>query len=128
MNTKDLIDDVIEVLGDEYTVINGYNQEDEIDLNGALAVVISNVEILPHSGVHDKIITVNVNGSFLTAEDLTQQKIQEMADYVSGKMETTDFTEVVENCVGFVLKNYTINSDGETNNLTYTVDFVICED
>lgn len=128
MNTKDLIDDVIEVLGDEYTVINGYNQEDEIDLNGALAVVISNVEILPHSGVHDKIITVNVNGSFLTAEDLTQQKIMEMADYVSGKMETTDFTEVVENCVGFVLKNYTINSDGETNNLTYTVDFVICED
>lgn len=128
MNTKDLIDDIIEVLGNEYTVINGYNQEDEIDLNGALAVVISNVEILPHSGVHDKIITVNVNGSFLTAEDLTQQKIQEMADYVSNKMETTDFREVVENCVGFVLKNYTINSDGETNNLTYTVDFVICED
>ena len=128
MNNIGLIEKIVELLGNEYQVINGFNQQDEIDLNGTLAVVINNVECLNHTGVHDKIISFNVNGLFLTAEDLNQQKIQTMANYVENTLQNIDFKEVIDNCAGFVLKNYTISSDGETNNLTCTFDLVICED
>ena len=64
---KKIIDGIVNLLGNRYQVINSWDNDNETNLNGCIAVGISGVEYLNHGGnTKDKKITIIVVGQILT--------------------------------------------------------------
>lgn len=108
--------------GGEYSVINAFDNQQEIDLNGVIAVKISNYENLHHGNSKDCRITVNISGQFLTNEDVNQSKIITMFSYIESKAVISSIKAGITQCVGVVLQSGNIQSDGEVNLCSYNID------
>ena len=128
MNNINIINSLIELLGDEYHVINTWNNSDQISLDGVLAVTIDKVQILHHGTTRDNKTTVLVKGQTLTAEDVNQERINEMFDYAMNKLIVADIVDAVENCAGCLINGGNIECDGQQNTFNIQLELFICED
>ena len=126
MTNGEIINEIASQLGNVYPVINSFNNSEEIPDGGILAVKIKSSVNLHHGTARDYQHSVTVSGQTLTAEDLTQQTINGMYDYVRGIIEGSGFH--VTHCVGKVITGGSVYSDGETNNFDFDFDLYICED
>lgn len=124
----EIINKVIEILGDEYEVINAWNETEQINLNGVLAVTISNIELLNHGNTKDNKTTLNISGQYLTSEDVNQVKINTMYDYVFQTIDKETLVNQLDDVAGVIIKGGTISSDGETNNFTFVIQLYRCID
>ena len=66
MKTVDLINEIVEILGTEYNVINAFNAEGDIDLSGVLTVTMNEAENLHHGTAKDYRYNIGVSGQTLT--------------------------------------------------------------
>ena len=125
---KDLINAIVNYLtaNTSYKVINSYNQTDQIDLNGVIAVTASSVENLHHGTAHDYRVSITISGQTLVSEDLTQEKIITMHDDVIDQIQNID--NLLENVAGHLLNDSNFSGDGETNNFTIIIDYFVCRD
>ena len=131
---KKIIEAIIELLGDEYKVINNYNNDDLIDLDGVIAVSVSNIQYLHQA--NDKRVTIEITGQINTEQDLNQSKIMNMLSYVEQIMENTNLTNYINNKIteenygvaGYLLNTQNIVSNGETNAFSFSFDLFICRD
>lgn len=128
MNVQDIIDVFIDLLGNEYKVINSFNNEQEISLDGVLAVNFAGKQILHNGETMDYKARIKINGLTLISQDLTQQRINQMFDYAFDKLDRNQIRENIENCAGVIIIGGAIQSDGESNNFSIQVQLFICED
>ena len=128
MNVQDIIDVFIGLLGNEYKVINSFNNEEQISLDGVLAVNYANKQVLHNGETRDYKAKIRINGMTLISEDLTQQRINEMFDYAFDKLDRNQIKSNIENCAGVLINGGAIESDGESNNFSIEVQLFICED
>lgn len=119
---------IIKILDDKYTVITSFDAESEIDLNGVLAVNVTDFQLQHNGNTKDCKYTVTINGQFLTEQDKNRQKINEMFDYVFQIVDADKIKQEFENCAGVVLSGGSIVSDGETNNFSFSMDLYFCID
>lgn len=124
---NEIFEAIVNLLGTQYKVIKSFDAEEEIDLNGVLAVNINDVENLHHGTTKDSRYAITINGQTLTEQDKDRSKINEMFDYVSA-VDFQQLIEMLDGCAGIVINNSTITSDGETNNFSYSFDLYICKD
>lgn len=127
---KDIIDYFVDLYSDgEYKVINLWNNEQEIDLNGVIGISITKIQHLNTGTTNDYKATVTISGQFLSSQDVNQAKIYAMYDYINQKiLDDNSIIENIDNCAGIVLNGGAINSDGQTNNCSYSLDLFICKD
>lgn len=128
MNVQDIIDVFIDLLGNQYKVINSFNNEEQISLDGVLAVNYANKQVLHNGETKDYKAKIKINGMTLISEDLTQQRINEMFDYAFDRLDRDQIKSNIENCAGVLINGGAIESDGESNNFSIQVDLYICED
>lgn len=64
---QEIINAIIAIFGTEYKVINAYDNDDEIDLNGVITVNAGQYQCLHHGDSQDYQLTITVSGQFLTA-------------------------------------------------------------
>ena len=128
MNVQDIIDVFIGLLGNEYKVINSFNNEEQISLDGVLAVNYANKQVLHNGQSRDYKAKIKINGMTLINEDLTQQRINAMFDYVFDRLDRDQIKSNIENCAGVLIIGGAIESDGESNNFSIEVQLFICED
>lgn len=128
MNNIAIINKVIELFGDEYKVINTYNNSEQINLNGVIAITITNQQILNNGNSKDNKTTLVISGQTFIDQDITQQKINNMYDYSMNLLNTKWFTDNLDNVAGAIINNGTITSDGQTNNFSLVVQLFICVD
>ena len=134
---KELVEKIIAVLtggqsssssSEAWDVINGFNNVDEVSLNGNIAVSVGGVEYIHNGDAKDKRITIVVSGQYLTEEDLNQAKIMTMYDYIVSTVEDTDWRTIEDDIAGFILGNASINSDGSLNTCSITFELIVCKD
>ncbi len=126
---SDIINYFVNLYSDgEYKVINSYNNTQQIDLNGVIAVSVSNIEHLHHGDVDDYKITVNITGQFLIAEDINQSKTYRMFDYIMDKLNANAIKDNFSDLAGIVKNGGNVNSDGQYNTCGYTLDMYFCKD
>lgn len=128
MSIKDIIDVFIDLLQGEYKVINSFNNEQEISLDGVLAVNYAEKQVLHNGETMDYKATIKINGMTLISQDLTQQRINQMFDYAFDKLDRNQIKSNIENCAGVLINGGAIESDGESNNFSIEVQLFICED
>lgn len=111
-----------------YKVINSYNNADEIDLNGVIAVSLSNMQILHNGDSDDYKITVNISGQFLIAQDITQSKTYQMFDYIISKLDEDAIKANFSDMAGLLKNGGSVSSDGQYNTCGYSLDLYFCKD
>ena len=125
---QEIINAIIAIFGTEYKVINAYDNDDEIDLNGVITVNAGQYQCLHHGDSQDYQLTITVSGQFLTAQDVNQAKINAMFDYIRASVDVSAIIESIDDCAGIVIGNGGIQSDGESNNCFLNFDLFICQD
>lgn len=125
---KRITEKIVQILGTKYTVINAWNQSEQIDLNGVIAINAGSKTPLNHGNSKDFSVTINVAGQILCQDDITQQKTNEMFSFVFDTIENTNFTEVFEDCAGSAILSSELIPDGETNTFTVTFELYFCKD
>lgn len=128
MNTLQIIAKMIELLGQRYQVINAYNNSEQINLDGVIAVTVSAVESLNHGTSKDSKFTLNISGQTLTDQDINQSRINQMFDYVFDTLKAETIKENINNCAGVLLNIGNITSDGQANTFQFQIDLFICID
>ena len=123
-----IVQSIVTLLGSEYKVINAYDNTDNIDLNGVISVQASNLEFLHHGDADDYRLTLIVSGQFLTAEDVNQDKISQMFDYILNTLDEQTIKNTIEDCAGVLINTGTLNSDGEANTCNLSMDLYMCKD
>lgn len=123
-----IVNQIIALLGSEYKVINTYNNTQPVNVDGVIAVTISNYESLNHGNSKDCKLTVSVSGQTLTDQDLTQARINQMWDYVLQSLDVDLIRSNLENCAGVIINSGAIQSDGESNNFTIAIQLFLCID
>ena len=127
--TEDVINFFVQMFSaGEYKVINAYNNEEQIDLNGVLAISISNYQHLHHGDSNDYKITINISGQFLTAQDVSQSKTYKMFDFILDTIDDTTILGGFDDLAGIVKNGGGIDSDGEVNTCNYSIDMYFCRD
>lgn len=111
-----------------YKVINSYNNADEIDLNGVIAVSLSNMQVLHNGDSDDYKITVTISGQFLIAEDITQSKTYQMFDYIISKLDEDSIKANFSDMAGLLKNGGSVSSDGQYNTCGYSIDLYFCKD
>lgn len=124
---NEIFEKIINLLGDKYTVIKSFEADENIDLNGVLAINVSDVENLHHGNYKDSKYSIVINAQTFTQQDKERIKINDMFDYVQA-INFDNLKNTITGCVGVVLNNSTITSDGETNNFSINIDLFICID
>lgn len=108
-------------------VIASYDAEEQQDLNGVIALDISEIENLNHGGVNDYRISVNIKGQTLADEDKSKSKIMSMFNKCSAILQGTSTTAQITNCAGALFQGGNLESDGDTNNFSLHVDLFVCD-
>lgn len=116
---------LIEYLQGEYTVIKSYDAEQNIDLDGVIAVNLNTIQNAHNGDLKDFRLNVTINGQTFTEQDKDKSKIISMFDYVFDKVTPTVMIQHIPYCVGIVPNNGGLQSDGETNNFTFSIDLFI---
>lgn len=111
-----------------FTVINSWNNENELDENGTIAVAITNKEILHHGNSNDYSANLVISGQTLTSEDVNQQYIMRLSDFAEQLITVEWLTENIQNCAGALKNNVDFNNDGEANTFSIGFTLYICED
>lgn len=109
-----------------YTIINAYDNTDDLDLNGVISIGLGKREILHNGNSKDYKQTIIITGCYLTSEDVNQAKITAMYDYIIGVIEGGTIT--LDDMAGCLLKGGQIGSDGEINTCTYELQLYMCKD
>lgn len=125
---EEIFTQIIEKLGNQYTVIKSFDAEQQIDLNGVLAVNVNDYQNLKHGTTKDCRYSISINGQTLTEQDKQRTIINTMFDYVLNTISVEDIKDSIANCVGVVINNGTITSDGQTNNFSVVIDLFMCID
>lgn len=128
MDILEIINRIITLLGDRYKVINSYNNEQEIVLNGVVAVTATNLDRLHHGSTKDSKITIQISGQTLTDQDVTQKEINKMFAYIDSLINLDTIKQTVQGCAGVLYNTAQITSDGETNNFVIQLDLFVCVD
>lgn len=124
MKTTDIILTAFETaLGNEYTIIKSFDAQENLDLNGVIAINISNFQRLQHGTENDYKIRVNLNGMTLADEDKDKSLINAMFNYAMYKFQDITF----DNLAGKVLANSNLQSDGTANTFSVSVDLFVCD-
>lgn len=120
---------VIDYLQGDYTVIKSYDAEDEIDLNGVIAITLDNIQNLHHGNIKDYKVSMLINGQTFTQEDKDKSVILQMFDYVFDKIHPTRLKATIgSDCAGVLINTGNLQSDGETNNFSFQIDIYISVD
>lgn len=126
---QDVINFFVNLCSDgNYKVINSYNNAQEIDLNGVIAVSVNNIQHLHNGDSDDYKLTVNISGQFLIAEDINQSKTYQMFDYILSKLNESTIKAGFEDLAGLVKQGGTVSSDGQYNTCGYSLDLYFCKD
>lgn len=123
---EDLIQKVVELLGDDYPVITAYDETENVDENGTFAVDITEVEFLHHGTLNDTRQRVSINAQTLIDADKNRRKIFAMSNH----LKAIDFQQLkeVDGVVGVVLQSLNLSSDGESNLIQFQMDVFVCGD
>lgn len=104
-----------------FKVIKAYDTEQEISLNGVLAVNCTDIQpaLNGTDASLDRIYTITISGQTLFSEDATRSKIMEIADEVS----RIDFTKIkdIEGVYGSVSGSMDISTDEESNTFVFNI-------
>lgn len=119
---------LLQYMSGEYTVIKSFDAEQDIDLNGVIAINLNTIENSHNGNLKDFRLNVTINGQTFTEEDKDKAKIIRMFDYVFDKVTPAVMIQHVPSCVGIVPNNGGLQSDGDTNNFTFSVDLFISPD
>lgn len=120
---------MIEYLQGDYTVIKSFDAQEEIDLNGVIAVTLDNIENLQHGNIKDYKISMLINAQTFTQQDKDKGVILQMFDYVFEKLNPAEIkNEIGSDCAGVLINTGNLQSDGETNNFSFQVDLFISID
>lgn len=117
---------LIALLGDRYSVIKSFDAESQIDLDGVLAVNITDVQPLYHGEYIDYRYGVTINAQTLTEEDKDRSKINAMFDYCNQAITAQGIKSALPSCAGVLKGDASITSDGETNNFSLRLNLFIC--
>lgn len=125
---EQIYNQMVSFLGDRYTVIKSYDADEDIDLNGVIAVTLDNIENLHHGNINDLKISVSINAQTYTQDDKDKIKILQMFDYVFDLLQPNNLKNQIDYCAGVVLNIGQLQSDGQTNNFSFQVDLFISKD
>lgn len=125
---EQIYNQVINYLGERYTVIKSFDAQEEIDLNGVIAVTLDNIENLHHGNIEDLKVSLSINAQTFSDEDKDKSKILQMFDYIYQLLKPNDIKEIIEDCVGVLINVGHLQSDGQTNNFSFQVDLFISKD
>lgn len=114
--------------GEDYRVINSFNNEEQIDLNGVIAVSAGNIEHLNHGDCNDYRITITISGQFNIAQDVNQSKTYKMLEYIISKLDIDTIKAGFFDLAGAVKIGGGVSSDGQVNNCNYSIDLYFCKD
>lgn len=124
----DVINVILQLLGDKYKAINYYNNVQQISLDGTISVQVAKFENLFHGNAHDFKLTVVISGSFLTAQDAGQDKITNMFNYILQQIDENAIKNRIDNCAGVLINTGTIDSNGQLNTCELQIELFICND
>lgn len=112
----------------DYKIINAYNNEQEIDLNGVISIGVANYQHLNNGTSNDYRITINIGGQFLTAQDVSQSKTYTMFDFIISRLDVNTIINGLSDCAGAVKNGGGVQSDGQINTCNYSIDLYMCKD
>lgn len=115
---------IVEILGEKYKIINSFDNSEEINPDGVIAVGLQNCEKFDHPGCEDFKFSFSISGQTLTDEDLNQNRINQMFYFVLSK----NFEELkeIEGVVGVMPQGGGVTSNGETNNFNFSLEVIFC--
>ena len=125
----DIINFVVNLYeNDDYSVINSYNNTEQIDLNGVISIGVANYQHLNNGTSNDYRITINIGGQFLTAQDISQSKTYTMFDFIISRLDVNTIINGLSDCAGAVKNGGGVKSDGQINTCNYSIDLYMCKD
>lgn len=128
-DVSDIISFFVNLYSDgDYKVINSFNNEEQIDLNGVIAVSAGNIEHLNHGDCNDYKITIIISGQFNIAQDVNQSKTYKMLEYIISKLDIDTIKAGFFDLAGVVKIGGGVSSDGQVNNCNYSIDLYYCKD
>lgn len=120
---------MIEYLQGDYTVIKSFDAEQQIDLNGVIAVTLQRIENLQHGNIKDYKVSMLINAQTFTQQDKEKSVILQMFDYVFDKLNPAEIkNKIGSDCAGVLINTGNLQSDGETNNFSCQIDLFISVD
>lgn len=125
---EQIYNQMVSFLGDRYTVIKSYDADEDIDLNGVIAITLDSIQNLHHGNINDLKISISINAQTYTQDDKDKSKILQMFDYVFEKVQPNSLKNQIDYCAGVVLNLGQLQSDGQTNNFSFQVDLFISKD
>ena len=111
----------------KYTIIKSYDEEEQINLNGVIAITLDRLQNVHNGNLQDFKLSVSINGQTFVEQDKSKEIILQMFDYVLSKLNPKQIQTAVEDCVGVLTNTGQLTSDGETNNFSYSLDLYICK-
>ena len=118
---------LINILGNEYKVITSFDESQEVDYNGVIAVNVVSAEDLHHGQYKDYKFTVNISGQTFIDNDIDRTEIKKMLNYCLDKLTIKQIKTNITNCVGVLINNFEMQSDDETNNFVVNMQLYICD-
>ena len=112
-----LYNQIINYLGNKYTVIKSYDISQDVDLDGVLAVSIDSFQDMHHTGMKDYKIQISINGQTFMENDKDKSMILQMMDFVDEKI--TNCNGVFTDVVGVVKTGGAIRSEEQTHHFSY---------
>ena len=143
-NTKTTEQRIIEVLktlleryaNNTFKVITAFNAEEQTDLNGVVALSISNIENLHHGDKLDFKYTVQISGQTLADQDRIRAKINMINQRVLQVISNTASIEMFKDengdyalpeCAAVLFNGGSMSDDGDTRNFSYELQFFMCD-
>lgn len=124
---NDVFNKFVQFLGDKYKVLIAYDANQQISLDGVIAININSIQYLHHGNTKDRKMIIAVNGQTLTDDDKDRKIINQMCEYAINRLQLADYSQI-EYCVGHLINACSIISDGQSNNFSIDIELFISED
>lgn len=112
-------------LGTAYTVLEAYDAMEAIDPSGTIALNITEMEPMHHTGCDDWRFSVAVSGFTLADADRDRSIMQAMSEHVMRSIDADALKAAIDCCAGVVIGAYSANSDGDSNEFTLGISIYV---
>lgn len=121
LNLNDLTLQIIQLLGNNFLVVNAFSQDEKIDPQGTIAVSLENVNNLHTQPYPSYEIIFSIKGQTLSSEDLDKNGIVNLYFYAMQKLRKIEKDDL--NADGVFINEAGFQSDENAN--IFTIEFRI---
>lgn len=118
-----------EFLGNTYPVIAWYDESEDVDPEGVIAINVNRIENMQHCvNCQDYKISININGQTLVDSDKNKAKINAIHYFIMNKLaglRVDTISNSIDDVVGVVIGESNLLSDGDTNNIECNIDIYV---